>query len=72
MSYSPLPSATLTPAPESNPTPRCYNCQEISHVSCNCPKLQRVPTIKDIEEEEELAEFKELADKSASQGKAEA
>jgi hypothetical protein len=70
MSYSPLPSDAL--APESNPTPRCYNCQEISYVSYNCPKLQHVLTIKDIKEEEELAEFKELADKSASQGKAKA
>ena len=68
-SYSPLPSATL--ALESNPSPRCYNCQEIGHVSCDCPKLWRVPTIKDIKEEE-LAEFKELEDKSASQRKAQA
>ena len=71
MSYSPLLSATLTAASKSNLSSRYYNCQEISYVSCNCLKLQCVLTIKDIKEEE-LAEFKELEDNSASQGKAKA
>ena len=67
--YTPL---TPAAAPEPNLSPRCYNCQETSYVFCDCLKLQQVLTIKDIKEEEELAEFKELADKSASQGKAKA
>ena len=64
MLYTPLLSAAL--ASKSNLSPRCYNCQEISHVFYNCLKLWCVLTIKDIKEEEKLAKFEELADKSAS------
>ena len=57
----------------SDPSPKCYNCYKTGHVARDCLKPWRTPTIKDIEEEEEVAEFKEeYTSDAGSQGKADA
>jgi hypothetical protein len=65
------PAVVSTPpvpaAPANIGTPKCYNCQELGHISRDCPKPRRAPTIKDIEEE--VADCEVESEEDVDQGK---
>jgi hypothetical protein len=66
------PAAVPTPvpaAPVNIGITKCYNCQELGHLSRDCPKPRRAPTIKDIEEEVAECEVESEEDVDTDQGK---
>jgi hypothetical protein len=54
-------------APANIGAPKCYNYQELGHISRDCPKPRRAPTIKDIEEE--VADCEVELEEDVDQGK---